>query len=354
MRKAAMVCMTAATVALLLVGGCSRDRGTGAGTGLQPGFDDTRRVPITSVADLGRLGLVPSDKEAGSALMLLTEIIASRIEASTFTLAFRSPAAESGPGAITGPEGFVLESIAECGGIIREEEDGTEDVGCTHVFPPGLEGLETLLHPERYRGMQCGNIATIHSAVKLGLLVEASAYDGDYLNQDHVRALNQYHHFRSDAVGMTSEELQDAHKSYANAQTDVECIYPLRARTNAPSIGGVLGTAASLVNNQSRVIDCSLEVRGDYDADGKPRISHTEHITSMRQTATGEWEIMTLDGFNQGKTDATIPKAPDSNTWEFGANTGRFKGGSQQNMAQFGQVVFEHITINCCYGTERL
>lgn len=312
------------------------------------------RVPVDSFVEFERLGLEAKDVQGEYVLAMLTEIFETRVETSTFTLLFREPTSEFAYGQIIDYKGRVLEAIAECGGIVPQSNEEPDSGGCTHVFPPELEWVESLLHPERYRGAQCGNIATIHSAVQLGLLSEEDAFTGEYLNQDIVRILNVYHEFHSTKVGMNDDELQDAHKSFANSQTEVMCIVPLKAHIdNKASITGMLQTTDTFINSDYHTFDCSLSVYGYYGGDDKPRIAHIEHITSIQKTSRGTYEITTVDGFNQGKTDAAIPKSPGTNTWEFGCRMGMLKDGPKKNMDLFGLNIFKEIAVNCCYAQPR-
>ncbi|MCB1817080.1 MAG: hypothetical protein H6956_01145 [Chromatiaceae bacterium] len=333
---------------LLCLNGCLHLAGEGV---VQEGIeaDEHASYRVSKVADLEALELRAANRDAAQWIDRLREGIAARERVSQFFLGFRHYRPEPPLVDVFDREGRAIEIVIEAAGGEREPQQRDEPESCIHALPPTLAAIETFLHPERYRGMQCGNIATIHSLVKLGVLTEEQAFNGNYLDRDRVRGLNHAHHFETQNVGMTSREVQDAHKLYATADKPVECSYPLSSRIADPNVERVLNTAGLVFNSPAETMDCSLEVRGDFDANGRPRIAHIEQITGMRGLGNGHWEIDTVNGFEQGETDATIPKAPGSNTWEFGGRTGRLKRASRGVKDVMKQLVYEEFSVICCY-----
>lgn len=315
---------------------------------VEPRTEEINSYRVDSVEAFDALGLQAIDNHGRQTLTVLRSAIAQRAETSTFLLGFRRYEPRPPLAIIHDQDGLSLEAVGEARGGPEEAKKRADREGCVHTLPPSLQWLEVFLHPERYQGQQCGNIATLHSALKLGWLTEAEAFQGEFLNRDRVRALNLFHHSDTASVGMTDKELQDAHRSFTTPNRKIDCSHPLSSNTESRTIEGILRMATLLVNVRHVPMDCSLHVDGDYNANGKPRISHVEQITAMRKLANGNWEIETLDGFNQGKDDASIPKAPGKNTWEFGANTGRLKAGPRPNKSVMHQLVFKDISIVCC------
>lgn len=307
------------------------------------------RIEILDSQHFSDLRLTGQDDTGIKALDLLSQIINSRMNTSTFTLVFNESFNGWNEGRIFDSKGRILETIAECGDT-RIRDDIAESTGdrCTHVFPPSLEGLDAWLHPERYRGKQCGNIAVAHSIFKLGLLDESEVFNNGFLNQTLIQSLNIYHESTTPELGMNWQELKDAHRSFSTIHVPVNCIFPLRGEVGTFEIDEMFRTASFYINSEDPVFDCSLSVFGNKDADGKYRLGHVEHIKSIETNDEGNYEIATVNGFDQGTTDSTIPKEPGSNTWEFGQTVGKFIDGSRANKNQFGPVFFEKVEINCC------
>lgn len=305
------------------------------------------RVFVDGHDTFAALALEPTDSEAEEALSLLEELVVTRAHETYTTLAFRAAPDGFEPGAILGPKGFVLESVALFEGESEELGFGTRE-GCGCIFPPRIAWLVERLDPQHYRGMQCGNIATIHSALKLDLLTEDEAFDGEHLDQDQVRNLNPYHYSDSGNVGMTPAEIGDAHESFGDDANRVDCSAPITAEIGTPQVGFAMQSAASMVNFQAKTFDCSLIVEWGPDADGRKRPGHVEHIRGMTKTANGTWDIQTVNGFDQGATDATIPKDPGTNTWEFGDNEARMREGKPADKAQVDGAPIEKIQVVCC------
>ncbi len=338
---------------------------------------EIHRVVIESPQQLKALALQPSDLISENYLVNLNALVAQEYEKSRFAFLF----VDSRPGVpksnLTTGNKWILDSIAMNGRFENScsaiwpgpgETSGipwmpapeypyqktNRNVGgqCPEFGGPGPDDDENVSDEDPLRGMQCGNIATVHSALFLELIGPQCAFDFGHLNRELVRGLNQFH---GEQPGMNAEELTAAHRWLGTDQQGIDCSLstPIDlVNDKKESIEVKLNILRLLVNNARPPADCTLVMQGDRGANDEYGISHVERVTSMEKIGNGpHYEIQTVNGFDQGGNDATIPAEPGTNTWEFGPNMGRLKEAPKKEKDQMGQVVFEKIRYQCCWVT---
>lgn len=196
-------------------------------------------------------------------------------------------------------------------------------------------------------GNRCGNIAIIHSLVRLGVLSEDQAYRNGFLNPEIVRRIDQFH---GESGGMTPDQQKRAYESFNTADREIGCATTLLANVEkdgrVPSAAGILRT---LMESEDPKFDCSLALRGDRLEDGTAGFRHVEHVTGVRLDDSGEYLIDTLDSISQGSGVDGIPDNPASNTWGCGRNWIQLKHSTSHNVKRrYSELPPYQMEVRCC------
>jgi hypothetical protein len=187
----------------------------------------------------------------------------------------------------------------------------------------------------------CGVIATIHSLVELSDLdddIRLGEYEGQPVSTDEatsggnlsVKGLKTVARHQKHRSGMTFRELREAHAS-GGASNCKQPPGPFKTG-DAAAMKKLIKDLAAYVNSTKPDWDCTLLVRSSKLANGTYRLSHWEHVKSMKvDPDTGTATVTTTDGLNQGRGNhRRIPAVPGDNTWELTpGQKGRLAGGTR-------------------------
>ena len=155
----------------------------------------------------------------------------------------------------------------------------------------------------------CGQIATIRSLVKLGLLKPTEAYKGKFINP---KGFIWAKKFQNDPDGMTAGEIMDAHKG--GGATDCKQFGPRDMGKKAIATE-FLDQLSKLQNDPKKTWDCTISLFTE-NANGETTFAHAEQVTSMKALPNGGGtELTTSNGLTQGNKSTDVPADAGSNTW---------------------------------------
>ncbi len=260
-------------------------------------------VVVDTPAELAALGLEAVDARSRDLLGWLGS--PALLEAHTIRLTLLPVESRPTASAIVTASGDLVRAVA----LTVRSEPGVDGVACTsvHVLDDVAFGQAA---PDTSRPGVCGHIATIHSLLRLGVWKPADTFDGDHIRKEIVERIDGY---RDDhASGTSLREIADAHKFEIKAATGklVGCELRSADPGDKARLQVFAKNLAARVNPPAKDWDCTLGVWG------KPTFAHVEHVTSVDyDEASGGAKINTLNGFAQGNSNATVPKAPGKNTW---------------------------------------
>lgn len=318
--------------------------------------DPARRLRVCrlqSASEWQALGLVADGDIARSALTALTATASTHEHRLNHWLFFVPVQPDGHADRILDTQGWMLDSVLQT---------DVSKAGCASVRPVRslLDRARSRQEPEGDAGAEgegedpsdgkrCGNIAVIHSLMRLGVLKAEDAFEGEHLKRSLVERIDRFHDAHG---GMTADQQRRAYKDFDTPARRIECTTTgLAGSVDEPA--GMLAAAellSRLMASTEPVFDCSLAVRGDIQADGTARFRHVEHVKAVRRADNGEYEIDTLDGLNQGNGSAGIPRSPATNTWGIGPGWIQFKTSSNaENRRRFSEESFHAYDMRCCY-----
>lgn len=156
----------------------------------------------------------------------------------------------------------------------------------------------------------CGEMATVHSALKLKLKKKKDAVKGDYFKKE---ALGEVSKFKKKfKQGMTMTEIKLAHQSLGAK----ECVEQKPVLTSdKDALRKFNQKLDELMAVKDRPWDCSLGMESRLEG-GKLVLSHVEHITKVEfDKLSGGAEVETINGLTQGDRKTTVPAKKVGNTW---------------------------------------
>lgn len=312
----------------------------------------TKICRVFSLSDWEALGLEALDRTSDQVLNAITRSVKGDEASANFYPTFVKGPSKELPLAIFDKDGWMLDALirssankASCS-YVRDTEALLKEYGGDNQGTP----------EDKKQGNRCGNISIIHSLVRLGVLTEAEAFSGEFLNPDMVSRLDQ---FQGDEPGMTPDQQRRAYGSFNTADREINCQAIVGG--NVSDKGRVKQVAValkSLMESETPKYDCSLGIHADDQPGGAAGFKHVEHVTGVRLSPSGEYLIDTLDGFQQGESATKIPKAPATNTWGVGSGTlgsdwVQLKdSSSQDNKRRFSEIPPSRIEMRCCQAVD--
>ena len=274
----------------------------------EAGSPVTKVCRVFSLTDWETLGLQARDPVSARVLDGMTRAVRSNeVSANYYPTFVKQPASEL-PITIVDNQGWTLEAILEstankasCS-YVREADDLLREYGGDDQGTP----------EDKKQGKRCGNIAIIHSLLRLGVLTQPEAFRGEFLNPEIVGRLDQLH---GDEPGMTPDQQQRGYAAFNTADAVLNCNTTWPGRVSEK--GSVLRVASLLhrtMQSEDPKYDCSLGIHADEQY-GSSGFQHVEHVTGVSVTEDGRYLITTIDGFEQGESADKIPKTPATNTW---------------------------------------
>lgn len=193
----------------------------------------------------------------------------------------------------------------------------------------------------------CGEIATIHSALKLGLKKKSQVVKGKNLKEDAIKEVAK--HKKKYKTGMTMKEIENAHK--AVGAKECKMTKPI-ATNNAAALKKFTTDLFALMEEKTNPWDCSLGMESRL-ANKKLLMSHVEHITKMDfDKLSGSAEVTTMNGLTQGDRKKTVPANPGKNTWYLtpgGFPVGGMSDGATDKVYDsISNIVLTSVEYVCC------
>jgi hypothetical protein len=308
----------------------------------------TKICRVFSLTDWETLGLKAQDPVSNKVLESISRSVEGDEVSANFYPTFVKNPTRDLPLAIVDTEGWTLEALLKSSAdksscsYVRDAEALFKEYGGDNQVTP----------EDEKQGNRCGNISIIHSLVRLGVLTEAQAYSGEFLNPDMVSRLDQFH---GDDPGMTADQQKRAYEDFSTADREIKCnVTSSGDVTNKGEVERVAMTLSSKMQSEKPKYDCSLAIHADDQPGGASGFKHVEHVTGVRLSPSGEYLIDTLDGFQQGEGGTKIPKTPATNTWgvgsgTFGSDWVQLKdSSSQDNKRRFSKIPPNWIEMRCC------
>jgi len=308
----------------------------------------TKICRVFSLSDWEALGLEALDRPSDQVLNAITRSVKGDEASANFYPTFVKEPSKELPLAIVDNDGWMLDAL------IRSSAN---KVSCSYVrdnealfneYGGGNQGTPE----DKKQGDRCGNISIIHSLLRLGVITEAEAYRGEFLNPDMVTRLDQFH---GDEDGMTAPQQRRAYESFNTADREINCFATVTGKvSDKGSVERVARALRGTMRSETPKFDCSLGIHADDQPNGDSGFKHVEHVTGVRISPSGEYLIDTFDGFQQGKSATEIPKTPAKNTWGVGSGTigsdwVQLKdSSSDNNKRRFSEIPPSWIEMRCC------
>ena len=183
------------------------------------GEPSTKLCRVTAASDWAALGLRPEPRVRGDSLGRSERDRTVGGKSELLRHADADPAAAPEL-RLVDDQGWFVEAL------LRSTADKTgcavswEAARIVRKFAPRPEGQGDGEGPDPSDGKRCGNIAIIHSLLRLGVLTEQQAFQGDYLNEALVRGIDAHH----DADGgMTADQQRTAYASFNPPNRVIAC-----------------------------------------------------------------------------------------------------------------------------------
>lgn len=315
----------------------------------EAGSPITKVCRVFSLSDWEALGLKPLDRISSRVLDGVTKAVERNEASANFYPTFVQRHATELPIAIVDKDGWVLEALlkstankASCS-YVRDADALLREFGGDNQGTP----------EDKKQGNRCGNIAIIHSLLRLDVLTEAQAFQGQFLNPTIVSRLDQFH---GNGEGMTPDQQRRGYASFNTATARIDCSETLSGSvSDKGSLLKVGKRLNRLMQSDNPRYDCSLGMRADESV----RVTgfrHVEHVTEVSVSQDGKYTIKTLDGFQQGQAADKIPKKPATNTWTISG--AEVEGGldwiqlqestSEHTKRRYSDIPPDWIEMRCC------
>ncbi len=305
----------------------------------------TRLCTVRSLSDWEALGLRAEGAASARVLAALTREVSAAETRANFYPSFIKQGRAALPISIGDADGWQLDallrssadkgmcSFARDAGELLEEYGGDGDGNGDGTDPKD--------------GNRCGNIAIIHSLVRLGVLGADQAYRNGFLNPDIVRRIDAFH---GESAGMTPDQQKRAYESFNTADREILCTTTMLAKVETDgSVPAVAGSLRTIMESDDPKFDCSLALWGDPAEDGSAGFRHVEHVTGVRQDASGEYLIDTLNSITQGSGADGIPQTPAANSWGCGRNWIQLKHSTSPEVKRrYSELPPYQMEVRCC------
>jgi len=170
----------------------------------------------------------------------------------------------------------------------------------------------------------CGQIATVHSLKKLGLM--KNPFKGPYLKEKNLTDVAPIS--QKNKGGMTANEIAFAHKKYTGKGCSIyhhicsldtrKIPAPQQEKIEKLAKKGLKTFVAKLyrqMNGHKPKYDCSLGMTS-FDSKGEKKLSHVEHITKIAlNPKTKKALVVTKNGLDQGDMKKRVPSNAGNNTF---------------------------------------
>ena len=342
----------AAVLAILLTGCATRETASQEQAQCflsEAGTPVTKVCRVFSLSDWEALELKPLNRASSRVLDGVTKVIERNDASANFYPTFVQRDSMELPIAIVDKDGWALEALlkstankAFCS-YVRDAEALLREFGGDNQGTP----------EDKKQGNRCGNISIIHSLLRLGVLREAEAFRGEFLNPTIVKRLDEFH---GDGQGMTPDQQRRGYADFNTATARIDCSETLSGSVSDKGSMLKVGERLNrLMQSDNPRYDCSLGMR----ADGSVRVTgfrHVEHVTEVSVSQDGKYTVKTLDGFQQGQGTDKIPKAPATNTWTISG--AEVEGGldwiqlqestSAHTKRRYSDIPPDWIEMRCC------